>query len=537
MKKISWLELRSKWNEFRLSKNHKYLTEASLIWWKESTAMFNIAWMQQLIPYLSGKQHQLGKRLFNIQKCIRTVDIDEVGDASHLTFFEMMWNRSLWDYFKKDSIDWSWEFLVDVLWFDKEKLAATVFQWDDWSPIDEESAWYWKKYLPENRIAYLPAKNNRRSPWPVWPCGPDSEIFYWVWESKLPPKDSNPGTDEDNRLEVRNNVFMEYYRSEDWKLTKLDNQNVDTWMWFERMCKVLQSKDSVYDTDIFDYIITAIEKSLKQKYSSNHKRFRIISDHTRTSFFMIKDGINPSNEGRGYVLRRLIRRMYYNLISLKKLSESDLKNLFENICSGITTNFDLKIDIKSIVDTLQKECIQFQKTIDNWQKMLNEILERNSKSKLILWKDAFQLYDTFWFPLELTREIAQENWFKIDEDWFQQEMEAQQERSRKWSKDKFTIDVDRGKHVSWLPATKFLWYNISHCEEWNDAAILLKDFEINPAKDGAGWQRILVFDSSPFYAESWWQNWDTWTIILDSWEKLEVVDVKKYEWVFLHFVK
>jgi len=451
-----------------------------------------------------------------------------VGDASHQTFFEMMWNRSLWDYFKKDAIDWSREFLVDVLGFDKEKLASTVFEWDEWAPRDEESAWYWKKYLPENRIAYLPAKNNRRSPWPIWPCGPDTEIFYRVGLDKLPPADSNPWTDEDNRLEVWNNVFMEYYRDETGKLSKLENQNVDTWMWFERMCKVLQSKDSAYETDVFDYILAELEKSLKQKYSSNQRRFRIIADHTRTSFFMIKDGINPSNEGRGYVLRRVIRRMYYNLISLKKLSDSDLQKLFTNICLGIASNFEFDIDSTIIVNTLHKECIQFQKTIDNWQKMLSEILSKNAKTKSITWKDAFQLYDTFWFPLELTREIAQENWFKIDEDWFTQEMEIQQERSRKWSKDKFTIDVDRGKHVAWLPATKFLWYDISHCE-YNEA-ILLKDFEINN-------QRILIFDSSTFYAESGWQNWDSWTIILDSWEKLEVVDVKKYEWVFLHLVK
>lgn len=544
MKKISWLELRSKWSEFRLSKNHKYLPEAWIIWWKESTAMFNIAWMQQIIPYLSGKEHPLGTRLFNIQKCIRTVDIDEVGDASHQTFFEMMWNRSLWDYFKKDSIDWSREFLVDVLWFDKEKLAATVFEWDDGSPIDSESAWYWKKYLPENRIAYLPADNNRRSPWPVWPCGPDTEIFYRVGESNFPPADSNPWNDEDNWLEVRNNVFMEYYRDEKWVLTKLAKQNVDTWMWFERMCKVLQSKDSAYDTDVFDYILADIEKIVKKKYiftkgdlgfqempacwKKDIVSMRIIADHTRTAFFMIKDGINPSNEGRGYVLRRLIRRMYYNLISLKKLSEADLKLLFTNIFSSISSNFDLKIDIQTIAETIQKECIQFQKTIDNWQKMLNEILEKNAKTKSITWKDAFQLYDTFWFPLELTREIAKENWFQIDEDAFLQEMQIQQDRSRKWSKDKFTIDVDRGKHVVWFPATKFLWYDISHCE--HKEAILLKDFEINN-------QRILIFDSTPFYAEAWWQNWDIWTIILDSWEKLGVIDVKKYEWVFLHFVK
>ncbi len=527
MKKISWLELKNKWNEFRLSKNHKYLPEASLVWWKESTAMFNIAWMQQIIPYLSGKEHHLGTRLFNIQKCIRTVDIDEVGDASHLTFFEMMWNRSLWDYFKKDSIDWSREFLVDVLWFDPKKLAATVFEWNQEVSKDNETIWYRKKvWLSDDKICAMSAKDNRRSPGPVWPCWPCSEIYYRVGKAKYPPKDSNPKTDENNRLEVWNNVFMEYYRDEKWVLTKLAKQNVDTWMWFERMCKVLQGKESVYDTDVFDYILKEIEKSLKQKYTSNEKRFRIVADHTRTAFFMIKDGINPSNEGRWYVLRRLIRRMYYNLISLKKLSESDLKILFTNIFSSISSNFDLKIDIQNIVETIHKECIQFQKTIDNWQKMLNEILGKNAKTKLILWKDAFMLYDTFGFPLELTREIAKENWFQIDEDAFQQEMQIQQDRSRKWSKDKFTIDVDRGKYVVGFPATKFLWYDDLSLGK----SKLLKDFNVN-------WQRILIFDSSPFYAESWWQSGDSWTIILDSWEKLEVLDVKKYEWVFLHFAR
>lgn len=530
MKKISWLELRSQWNEFRTSKNHKYLTEASIIWWKESTAMFNIAWMQQLIPYLSGKKHELWKRLFNIQKCLRTVDIDEVWDASHLTIFEMMWNRSLWDYFKKDAIDWSREFLVDVLWFDHQKLAVTVFEWDQDTPRDDESVWYRKKYLTENRIAYLPAENNRWSPGPVWPCWPDSEIFYRVWSDEYPPENSNPWNDEDNRLEVWNNVFMEYYRDDSGKLTKLENQNVDTWMWYERMCKVLQNKDSVYETDVFDYIIKDIEKFVDKKYDWNQKRFRIVADHIRTSFFMVKDWISPSNEWRWYVLRRIIRRMYYNLLALKNIDKSDFNLFLKWIFVNISNNFWLKENIELIADIINKECLQFQKTIEKWEKLLKEIIQKSEKTKIINWKDAFMLYDTFWFPLELSKEIAKDNWFEIDEDWFTKEMEAQQDRSRKWSKDKFTIDVDRWKYVKWLSATKFIWYDISNCEKWNDAVILLKDFEI-------WWQRILVFDQSPFYAESGWQMWDNGRIVLDDWEEVEVIDVKKYEWVFLHFVK
>ena len=229
MKKISSKELREIWNTFWVSKQHVYLPESSLIASKDSTAMFTIAWMQQLIPYLSGKEHPLGKRLFNIQKCIRTVDIDEVGDASHLTFFEMMGNRSLGWYFKKEAVQRSREFLVDELGFDPKKLAVTVFEGDVDAPKDEETAWYWKNtWISEDKIAYMWAENNRRSPGPVWPCGPDTEIFYRVGQSKFPPKNSNPKTDEDNWLEIWNNVFMEFYRDDKGNLTKLKNQNVDT---------------------------------------------------------------------------------------------------------------------------------------------------------------------------------------------------------------------------------------------------------------------------------------------------------------------
>lgn len=526
MKTISGPELREKWNQFRLSKNHKYLPEASLIWWKESTAMFNIAGMQQIIPYLSGKEHPFGERLFNIQKCIRTVDIDDVGDASHLTFFEMMWNRSLGDYFKKEAVDRSREFLVDVLGFDKEKLAATVFEWDKDSPRDEETAGYWKKYLPENKIAYLPADNNRRSPGPVWPCGPDTEIFYRVGESEFPTSASNPWNDEKNWLEIWNNVFMEFYKSDDGKLTKLDKQNVDTGMWYERMCKVLQQKNSVYETDIFDYILTDISKSLNMDYDSNIRKFRIIADHTRTSFFMIKDGISPSNEWRWYVLRRLIRRMYYNLSSLKKVSESDLKDLLTNIAKNIVAKFSLDVDLENIVQIILKECLQFQKTIENGQKMIGEFFQKSANSKKLSWKDIFMLYDTFGFPIELTRELASEKWFQLDEAGFDNEMIQQQERSRRWSKDKFTMNVDRSKHVAGIEATKFIGYE----QLESDQVKLLKDFNLED-------QRILIFDKTPFYAESGWQVGDKWIIELESGEKLKVKEVKKYEWVFLHFVE
>lgn len=525
MEKISSKQLRERWNSFRLSKQHIYLPESSLIGGKESTAMFTIAGMQQLIPYLSGKEHLLGKRLFNIQKCIRTVDIDEVGDASHLTFFEMMGNRSLGDYFKKESVQRSWEFLVDELGFDPKKLAVTVFEWDKDAPRDYETAEYRISVgMPEERIAYMAADNNRRSPGPVWPCWPDTEIFYWVGKSTFPPKWSNPKTDEDNRLEIWNNVFMEFYRDDTGKLTKLKNQNVDTGMWFERMAKVLQEKPTVFDTDIFSPLIDLIERTLDISYKGNERRCRIVADHIRTAFFLISHDIIPSNEGRWYVLRRLIRRMYYNFMLLKPVSEQVFDSFVSTIVTFVDALMEASSDTKNISIVFIKETHQFQKTINNWQRLLDELITSNT-TKTISGKDIFKLYDTFWFPLELTKEIVEEHWLSLDTKWFDKEMIAQQERSRAWSKDMFKQGIDRASHLQGIPPTTFIGYETLT----SDTITLLKDFEIQG-------QRILVFDSTPFYAESWGQMWDRGTISLDNDQKVNIIHVQKYNWIFLHFV-
>lgn len=218
MQYFSSSELRQIRTKFWTSKQHIEMSEVSLIADKDSTALFNVAGMQPLIPYLMGKEHPLGKRLFDIQKCVRTVDIAEVGDASHLTFFEMMGNWSLGDYFKKEAVAWSWEFLTQYLEIDPRKIAVTVFEGDESAPRDQETAGYWKECFEKAgvpvRISYLPADNNRRSPGPVGPCGPDTEIFYRVGESEFPPDESTVATDEDHWLEIRNDVFMEYYRDE-----------------------------------------------------------------------------------------------------------------------------------------------------------------------------------------------------------------------------------------------------------------------------------------------------------------------------------
>jgi len=290
-------DVRTLWNKFRTSKTHAWSDPASLIVNNadDPTTMFNTAWMQPLVPYLMGKEHPTGsKRVYNIQWCVRTIDIDDVGDRSHLTYFEMMWNWSLWDYFKKESIAWSREFLTQQLKLDPKKLCVTVFEWDENAPRDEESAQLRREqWVPDDKIAYLNKKENRR--WPAgatWPCWPDTEIFYWVGEWDFPPEWNNTWNDEDNRMEIWNNVFMAYYKDESWNYSDLPNPNVDTWMWFERICLVLQhaawvittplKEASVYDTDIFVPVMKLLE------WNAPIESKRIIADHARTAAKLIQ---------------------------------------------------------------------------------------------------------------------------------------------------------------------------------------------------------------------------------------------------------
>lgn len=525
MLQLSSHQLREKWQKFREQNKHAYLPEASLIADKESTALFNVAGMQQIIPYLAGKKHPLGKRLYNIQKVVRTIDIDEVGDASHLTMFSMMGNRSLGDYFKKESITRSWEFLTNPkrLGLDPKKIAVTVFQWDENAARDEESADY-RKAVGMTNISYLWADDNRRSPGPVGPCGPDTEIFYWVGDTKwwpaLPPADSTVANDSSNWMEIWNNVFMEFYSDEKGTLTKLPAQNVDTGMGFERICMVLQNKTSPYDTDLFQDALHILEKTLVTSYDTNPRRMRIIVDHCRATLSLIAENLQPSNEGRWYVLRMLIRRMYYNIVLLRDISLPEI----EALCEQLVSFFGFTESHKNI---LLKEIIQFQKTLINGQRELEKLIIQQSKAKnhQLAWPDIFKLYDTFGFPFELTRELAQEKWLEIDEAWFYTELKKQKERSRKWSKDMFTKGTDRSTYIQWIPTTQFVGYDALESTK----SKLLKDFDVNG-------QRVLIFDKTPFYAEWWWQTGDRGVITLDSGEQLQVIDVKKYEGIYLHLV-
>ena len=440
-----------------------------------------------------------------------------------------MGNWSLWDYFKNEAVSRSREFLTspEYLNIDPKKLAVTVFAWDESAPRDDTTANKRKEMgLPENRISYLPADNNRWSPGPVWPCWPDTEIFYRVWESEFPTEWSNVWNDEDNWMEIWNNVFMEFYRDESGTLTKLTNHNVDTWMGLERMCCVLQQKESVYDTDVFLPAISKLEEITWITYVQQSRRFRIIVDHARTAFMLINDWLIPSNLAAGYVLRMIIRRMTYNIMLLHDFDIS----WYQNICKELLESFKHLREFKTeeILRVLLEEIQTFLKTIQNGKAILDEIIqkEKANQSQFLSGKDAFKLYDTYGFPYELTKEIVEENGLKINEKEYEEAVTAAKENSRQATKEMFKKWIDWSKYLEWIPQTQFIWY-----KEFETSNVqLLKDFEVN-------WQRVLIFDKTPFYAEMWWQMWDKWTIELDDWTRLKVTNVQTFAWVTLHIVE
>ncbi len=440
-------ELRSKYIAFFKSKNHAEISGQSLIPENDPSVLFTTAGMHPLVPYLLGEPHPSGTRLTDYQKCIRTGDIDEVGDPSHLTCFEMLGNWSLGDYFKKESIAFSYEFLTSKEWLglDPRKISVTVFEGDESAPRDDEAAGYWKENgMPEDKIAYLPASDNWWAAGPTGPCGPDTEIFYWVGEG-LPPVGSNKKTDSANWMEIWNNVFMQFNRIDEKTLVKLPKQNVDTGMGLERTNCILQGKTSVYLTEVFQPIIAEIEKLASYKYGDDaekDKSVRIIADHARASVFILGDqkGVSPSNVGAGYVLRRLIRRAVRHGLKLGIDAE-----FLAQIAVPVIENFkgaypeleensekikkELTAEENKFRDTLKKGEAEFQKLLPN--------LMKNPK-KEISGKVAFRLYDTFGYPLELTQELGAEYGFTVDVEGFKEAEKKHQEASK-------TLDAGKAK--------------------------------------------------------------------------------------------
>ena len=433
-------ELRRKYIEFFKSKGHVEISGKSLIPENDPTILFTTAGMHPLVPYLLGEPHPAGRRLTDYQKCIRTGDIDEVGDDAHLTFFEMLGNWSLGDYFKDESISFSWEFLVSPEWLalDPVKLSVTVFAGDANSPKDEVSAAAWKRLgMPEDRIAWLGADDNWWKVGPTGPCGADTEIFFWVGEG-IPPAGSNKGSDPKRWMEIWNNVFMEFNRVDEKTLTKLPAQNVDTGMGLERTVCILQGKTSVYDTEAFTPILAALEKLSSKVYSSGDaeldRSFRIVADHVRTATFILGDpkAVLPSNVGAGYVLRRIIRR------AVRHGRKLGIEGAFLSIpASGVVDSYgepypELVENRVRIVEELRREEEKFLETLKTGEHELAKMLPNLLKNpqKIMSGRLAFKLFDTYGFPIELTEELAAEGGLKVNREEFDEAYKKHQELSR-----------------------------------------------------------------------------------------------------------
>jgi alanyl-tRNA synthetase len=418
--------------EFFKEKNHTIIPSASIMPENDPTVLFTTAGMHPLQLYLQGEPHPAGNRLTNCQKCIRTGDINEVGDPTHLTFFEMLGNWSLGDYFKKEAISMSWEFLTDSRWLrlDPEKISVTVFAGDEEVPPDEESANYWREVgIPNEKIYYLPREDN----WwglDTGPCGPDTEMFYDT--GKAPCSETcKPGCNCGKYFEIWNNVFMSYNKKSDSTYEKLQQHNVDTGMGIERTIAVLNGKNSVYEIDTIAPITERISKLAKidQPELEQQKAIYIIADHIRTVTFILGDDklLRPSNLGQGYVLRRLIRRIIRqgNLLKIKQKFLPELSQIVIQIYSK--TYSELERNKGFILENLTQEERKFSTALRRGLRKFNKILKEN---KIITGEDAFLLFTSFGFPLEITMELASEKNISIDINSFKREFEHHRKLSR-----------------------------------------------------------------------------------------------------------
>jgi len=425
--------------EFFQKNGHKVIANASLIPENDSTALFISAGMHPLVPYLLGQPHPSGKKLVNVQKCLRTSDIDEVGNNFHLSFFEMLGNWSLGDYFKQESIRWSYEFLTSKEWLniDEKKLFVTVFAGDEKVPRDTDSARIWEELgFPKEKIFYLPREDNWWGPvGSTGPCGPDTEIFYDTGKEPC-GSECKPGCSCGKFNEIWNNVFMEYNRTPDGEYELLEQKNVDTGMGVERTVAVLQGKDNVYETEIFVPIVNRIKElaGIEEISADQIRSVRIICDHSRAATFLLAEGIVPLNVEQGYVLRRVIRGAirHGKLMGVEEEFLSVLSQIIIETYSGDYPH--LKSNEDFIVTELRKEYKKFNNTLARGLNRFNRIA-RNKKK--IDGKDAFLLYQSFGFPIEITKDLGQENGIFVDVDGFHEEFQMHQKVSRASADKKF----------------------------------------------------------------------------------------------------
>jgi len=517
MRQFTSTELRNTWIDFYKKRGHVDCGAVSLVSDGSTGVMFNVAGMQPLMPYLLGQKHPQGTRLCNVQGCVRTNDIDSVGDKSHVTFFEMMGSWSLGDYFKEDRCKWSFELLTEVFGFDADHLAATVFAGDENAPRDEEGAQCRiNSGFKKENVYYLPAEDN----W--WglefgPCGPDSEMFYIADVPDCGPN-CGPGCSCGKYTELGNDVFMQYEKHEDGHLTPLENKNVDTGWGLERNLAFLNGSKDVYQTDLFTAVVSFIEEKSGQKYNADEaytRSIRVLADHMRTSTMLIGDEAKlvPSNTGAGYVLRRLIRRAVRHARTLG-LKKEDLLRIAEIYIDDVyAASYPTLVKNRAFVlKELDKEIVRFESTLENGMKEFGKILSnvKASGQKVISGKDAFYLYDTFGFPIELTLEMATEEGLSVDEDGFKKAMEEQREVAR--ANQNFSqkaADVSVFDELSEDIITEFTGYDLL-CDVSRIKGLADEEALVDSLSEGQS--GTIVTLKTPFYATMGGQVGDKGTI-------------------------
>ena len=453
MRKMTSEQLRKLYLDFYAGKAHAVIGSASLIPENDPTVLFTTAGMHPLVPYLLGEKHPAGNRLADVQICVRTGDIDEVGDASHCTFFEMLGSWSLGDYFKKDAIAWSYEFVIDKLGFSPDKFAVTVFGGDEVCPRDEESADCWRRAGVEDKnIFFLGRKHNWWGPaGTTGPCGPDTEMFV---DTGAPAcsESCDPSCGCGKYLEIGNDVFMQYFKDAEGNFRPLEKKNVDQGMGLERLLCIINGYSSVYETDLFDFAIAKLEELSGRKYGEDEEitaAMRIISDHTRTATFMLGDvkAISPSNVDQGYVLRRLIRRAmrYCRVLGVDFSALTVLAELFADKYAPVYPNIgEARGRIAAELDA-EKE--KFARTIEQGLKEFDKVLS-HIPGKVFPGKTAFRLYDTFGFPVEMTAELAAERGYTLDNEGYEKAFREHQEKSKAGAEQKFKGGLADGGEAS-----------------------------------------------------------------------------------------
>ncbi len=484
--KITASELRKKWMDFFVKRGHTPISSASLIPENDPTVLFTTAGMHPLVPYLLGQPHPAGKRLCDAQKCVRTGDIDEVGDASHCTFFEMLGNWSLGDYFKAEMVPWSYEFLTKELGLEPDRLAVTVFEGDSDCPRDDETAALWQKCgIKKENIFYLGKKHNWWGPaGQTGPCGSDTEMFYDTGKPKCCPECS-PACDCGKYVEVWNDVFMQFNKTADGRYEPLKQKNVDTGMGLERALMNMQGLPSVYDTDVFVPIVDKIKELSGSKADTPEslKAVRVVADHIRTSTFIIGDerGVTPSNVDQGYILRRLLRRAirFGTTIGLKAGDYSAVAAVVVDLYKDVYPELNAARD--KIIFEIDEEQARFSRTLENGIKEFEKLC-KFLQSDVIPGKSAFRLYDTYGFPLEMTIEMAKERGFKVDVDGFNARFEEHKNLSHAGAEQRFKGGLaDTGEQTARLHTATHLMHRALK-EVLNDENVNQRGSNITPER-------------------------------------------------------